>query len=331
MFSEFSAEHPADPTGYFYKTATDWWQLAQEFDVKHPTIEQRLDRDYKKTVSVSQAAAQASKTKNDRALAYLYWGGAEGLEGRWLVTQKQWLNAYFRGKAGAHYLRRALAYNPELYDAYMGLGIYDYFTDTLSGVQAALAAMLIHGDRKRGLRELQLAIDKGDRARVEAMIFLSEIYSVEEGTPQKALPLTQQLHAEFPLSPAMYLAEIMCYYSLREWEHVTTESQLFLKLSGNETPYYTRQGVRPALYCLGVAALMSRHDPDTCLSAMNKILSAGDDSSRWVTFAHLRRGQVYDLKGLRERALSEYKIVRARPDIWGSHREANRGSKEPYH
>ncbi|HVO33823.1 MAG TPA: hypothetical protein VMU17_07895, partial [Elusimicrobiota bacterium] len=282
------------------------------------------------TTTIARTYLDAATTDNERAWAYLYWGGAEGLKGRWLVTQKEWVDAYFRGKAGAKYLRKAITYNPDLYDAYMGLGIYDYFTDTLSGVQAVLAALLIHGDRGRGLRELQLAIDKGQHARVEAMLFLTEIYTFEENTPDKALPLTQELRHEFPQSPAMHLAEIMTYYSLGQWDHVKIEAAIFLRQSEQETPYYSRLGIRPALYCLGVAALMGDRDAETCLRDMNQILEGGEDSSRWVTFAHLRRGQVYDLRGQRDQALAEYRRVLARADFWGSHKEAKIYVKEPY-
>jgi hypothetical protein len=36
----------------------------------------------------------------------------------------------------------------------------------LAGIQKILAAIMIRGDRERGLQELQLAIDKGRHARV---------------------------------------------------------------------------------------------------------------------------------------------------------------------
>ena len=83
----------------------------------------------------------------------------------------------------------------------MGLGIYDYFTDTLSGVQAVLAYLLIHGDKARGLQELQTAIDKSEHARVEAEMFLIEIYTSEENTPEKALPLAPRFTKNFLHKP----------------------------------------------------------------------------------------------------------------------------------
>lgn len=330
LFDDYAKSHPQDPAGYFYKTATDWWQLAQDFDFKLPKIEERLEQDYEDTVRVGRAALDSAANDHERGLACLYWGGAEGLNGRWLVTQKEWRRAYFMGRRGNNLLHRALHYDPTLYDAYMGIGIYDYFTDTLSGVVGALAHLLIHGDRKRGLEELQLAINKSEHARVESMIFLIEIYTSEEHTPEKALPLTLELHREFPTSPAMHLAEIMAYYGMKSWPEVTAESQKFLELSQQENPWYTKAGVRPALYCLGVTALWGNHDPDGALNYFTQILEGGIDSSRWVTFAYLRQGQIYDSKGDRQKALADYETVLERPEFWGSHTEAKQYISQPY-
>jgi tetratricopeptide (TPR) repeat protein len=267
-----------------------------------------------------------------KGLACLYSGGAQGLKGRWLVTQRQWVKAYFMGKSGHAQLKQALVYDPTLYDAYLGLGIYDYFTDTLPGVQGVLAALFIHGDRKRGLKELGWAIDKGAQSRVEAEMFLIEIYTWEEHNPAKALPIAQELHREYPYSPAMALAEIMDYYELKNWDKVAIEAQDYLEKSEQETPYFQKAGIFPARYCLGVAALFGRHDPDTCFKYMEDIVNEiGDTSSRWMTFAYLRMGQVYDLKGDRKKAVEYYNKVLERPHFWGSHHEARAGLNEPFH
>ena len=46
-----------------------------------------------------------------------------------------------------HYLRQAIDLDPDLYDAYLGLGIYDYFTDTLPGVQGVFFPEEMSGSR----------------------------------------------------------------------------------------------------------------------------------------------------------------------------------------
>jgi tetratricopeptide (TPR) repeat protein len=329
-FDLYISSHPQDPEGYFYRTATDWWHLAQEFEYKLPEIQKQFEEDSEKTIAVARALHDSTDNRKIQSRALLYWGGAEGLRGRWLVTQHQWVPAYFAGKRGARYLRRAVHDDPTQYDAYMGLGIYDYFTDTLSGVQAALAALLIHGDKARGLRELQIAIDKSKHARVEAMTFLIEIYDAEENTPAKALPLARALHKEFPQSPAMHLILMSTLYIMKDWEGMLPEANEILEKSEKEVPWYTQTTILPAQYCIGVGLLFGKHDLNGAFDQMEKILSGKIDENRWVTFALLRQGQIYDLRGERDKAMINYRQVLSRLDTWGTHTEAAQYLKEPF-
>lgn len=228
LFSDYNKTHPNDPCGYFYQTATQWWHLAQEFDYKLPDVQSQFENDYESTVRTAKALYETTKDPKEKARAALYWGGAEGLKGRWLVTQQEWVKAYFLGKHGAALLKKALEYDPGLYDAYMGLGIYDYFTDTLPGVQGVLAALFIHGDKKRGIDELNIAIQKGERSRIEATIFLVEIYTYEENNPEKGLALTEELRKEFPHSAAMHLAQVTTLFAMQRWDVLVFEASQFV-------------------------------------------------------------------------------------------------------
>jgi len=136
QFDLYNQKNPNDPAGYFFKTATDWWQLAQEYDQQLPQIEQQLEEDYQTTVKVADVLLDTATDARTRGLACLYEGGAQGLKGRWLVTQHPMGESLFhREKADTTCYRKALEYDPTLYDAYLGLGIYDYFTDTLPGAK----------------------------------------------------------------------------------------------------------------------------------------------------------------------------------------------------
>ena len=329
-FDHYIAEHPKDPAGYFYETATDWWHLAQEFEYELPEVQKRFLANADKTIAVAQALHDSSDDDKTQAMALLYWGGAEGLRGRWLVTKRQWVSAYFAGKRGAHYLREAIDKDPTLYDADMGLGIYDYFTDTMSGVQAVLAALLIHGDRVRGLKELQIAIEKAPHARVEAQTFLIEIYNAEEKMPAKALPIAQALHKEFPQSPAMHLMLLSTLYVMKDWDAMLPVAREILEKSEKETPWYTSKTTNAARYCVGVGLLFGKHDLDGAQEQFQKILAGKIDENRWDTFALLREGQILDLRGERDKAMVNYRQVLSRLDTWESHKEASAYLKEPF-
>lgn len=329
-FDRHIASHPDDPSGYFYKLGTDWWHMAQENDYDLGDIEKRF---YKNADECSAKAKRMAAKANDsktKAKAYLYWGGSEGMRGRLLVTKRRWVKAYFAGKNGHKYLLQALKHDPELYDAYLGLGIYDYFTDTMSGVIKALSALLIHGDRARGLQELETAIEKGEHSRVEAMVFLVEIYNAEENTPDKALPIARRLRDEFPKSPLMHLMELSSLYTMKDWAATKAGAIDFLRKCEKETPYYYRSGIRPARYMAGVACFWGDHNYDEALRYFQGNIDDGVDPSRWVTFAFLRRGQIYDLHGEREKAVADYNTVLSRPDVWGSWKEARQFQKEPF-
>jgi tetratricopeptide (TPR) repeat protein len=116
---------------------------------------------------------------------------------------------------------------------------------------------------------------------------------------------------------------------MKKWTKTMETAQLFLDRSEQEIPYYTKDGIRPARYCLGVGALYGRRDLDLAYAYMSQILKT-IDSSRWVSYAYLRRGQIEDLRGDRETALRDYRTVLARPDFWGSHKEAQTYIKEPF-
>ena len=325
-FDLYIASNPKDPTGYFYRTATNWWHLAQEFEYQLPDVQKQFETDAQKTIEVAQALVQSTKDPKTKSKAYLYWGGAEGLRGRWLVTQHEWVSAYFAGKRGDKYLKKALDYDPTQYDAYMGLGIYDYFTDTMSGVQAVLAALLIHGDKVRGLKELHIAIDKSDHARVEAQTFLVEIYNAEEHTPEKALPISEALHKEFPQSPAMHLMLMSTLYVMKDWNAMLPQAQEILEKSEKADPWYDSRTTKAAQYCIGVGLLFGKHDLDGATKEFATILDGHIDENRWITFALLRQGQIYDLRGERDKAMVNYRQVLSRLDTWDTHKEAS----QPY-
>ena len=49
-----------------------------------------------------------------------------------------------------------------------------------------------------------------------------------------------------------------------------------------------------------------------------------------VTMAHLYAARAFDLAGKREDALSQYREVLTRPDIYAAHEEARKGLRQPY-
>lgn len=322
-FELYIDANPKDPLGYFYKTALDWWRLAEDLEVSLPTIEKQFEEDANETIKVSRNSYRDAKTPKEKAVALLCEGGSLGLRGRWFVTRNQWGKAYSLGKEGNRLLKEALRLDPQLYDAYLGLGIYDYYTATLPGISGFFAKMLMNGNRQRGLEELKLTMQKGKYARVEAALFLIQINDSFEKHPQNALQLATQLREEFPNSPVMHMAEINSLCELKNWNQVIIEAQTFINK-------YSEIDRDAGLYFLGLGLFFGKKDTDASLNALNQILDPGNKSTQWATFAHLRKGQIFDETGNRKAAIMEYKIVLKRKDIWATHKEASKYLHRPF-
>src|ERR1019366_8283113 len=73
LFDHYCQAQPKDPAGYFYKTANNWWELAQKLDYELPDVEKRFEENYQKTIEVAQAMNDSAPDNKVKARALLYW------------------------------------------------------------------------------------------------------------------------------------------------------------------------------------------------------------------------------------------------------------------
>ncbi len=103
-----------------------------------------------------------------------------------------------------HLLLQATELDPTLTDAYLGLGIYNYFVDTLSSIVKFLSMFigLPSGSRVEGLKQLELCAQKGELASPEAKFYLAKDYSRNsEKQYEKSIQLFTELQRQFPHNP----------------------------------------------------------------------------------------------------------------------------------
>ena len=92
----------------------------------------------------------------------LYLGAAYGIRGLAKLYAGNYIASYWDGKSGAALLKEAVARDPTLYNADMGLGQFEYYCGTLAGVLQFLLAL--PGDPEKGLAMLKTCQDKGTYA-----------------------------------------------------------------------------------------------------------------------------------------------------------------------
>jgi tetratricopeptide (TPR) repeat protein len=210
---EVEEKDPDSPLGYILEANAIWWRIYYSsanlidpdvFDVANMEATpydshfEDLDR-----VAIRKAEEQIRKQR-DVARNLLYEGFAYALRARLDGLHDRDLPTARSGKKMRALLLQATQMDPTLMDAYLGLGIYNYFVDTLSSIVKILSIFigLPGGSRTEGLRELQLCAEKGELVRAEAKFYLAKDYSRNsEGQYEKSLRLFNELQQEFPHNP----------------------------------------------------------------------------------------------------------------------------------
>ncbi|MBL0350005.1 MAG: hypothetical protein IPP68_06495 [Elusimicrobia bacterium] len=325
-FATLKQDFPDHPIGLYGLTTALWWELTNDYDEDNPVLE----KEFLATADETIAFARKQLKKGDpTGEIRLCLGGALGLKGRWDAIQGHWLAAYKSGKKAFDVQDEAIKSNPELYDAYLGVGIFHYYVAVLPAAVKIFARMIFGGSKAQGLREINLAKDKGRFSRTAALLFLVNLYVNNEKDPAKALALLREGRKEFPNSPFFHFAELLILDEARDWSALRIGAQDFLARIRRAEGNYGKGREHMGLFALGNSYLIEG-DVGRALDIYEDVLANHHQQDRWISLTYLHRGMAYDLRGRRDLAVADYNTVLDRRDVWELHDKARALLKHPY-
>jgi tetratricopeptide (TPR) repeat protein len=213
VFQQIEQKDPASPLGYVLEADVTWWKIyyvsanlidPDVFDVANMKATpfdshfEDLDR-----MAIHKAEARIH-LHEDLARSLLYEGFAHALRARLDGLHDRDLPTARAGKKMRTLLLRALELDPSLSDAYLGIGIYNYFVDTLPAIVKILGVFigLPGGSRTEGLHQLQLCAEKGELGKPEAKFYLAKDYTrANERQYERSMRLFGELQQVFPHNP----------------------------------------------------------------------------------------------------------------------------------
>jgi len=224
IFRDIQKKDPQSPLGYLLEADAVWWRIYYATaNLTDPDVfaatdlpSTPYDAHFKDLVNATISKSEARiRAQQDVTRNYLYQGMAYALRARLEGLRDRDLPTARAGKKMRSLLLKSLELDPNLTDAYLGVGIYNYFVDTLSAIVKILSFFigLPGGNRVRGLQQLQMAAEKGDLARAEAKFYLAKDYSrPNERQYARSLELFQQLANEYPHNPLwpMLIGSLHC-------------------------------------------------------------------------------------------------------------------------
>jgi hypothetical protein len=186
-------QNPENPKYYFLKAHFNFYQRY--------FAQQNFDRDsiLQVIIDVAQKAVDLKDKVELSTENKFYIGSAYGLKCRAHVLKGELWSGYWAGRDCRNYLWEVLEEDSSFYDAYVGLGVIEYYTGRLTGFQSFLAWLGgMSGDRDKGLEFFDKTADKGDLLKDEATFILATLYRFFENDFTQADVYLSRLNEKFP-------------------------------------------------------------------------------------------------------------------------------------
>ena len=208
-------EQPEHPIGYLLEAEAIWWKIwcaSAEFKygMTFPRHRAKLaaDRHYLELAAKAYSLAQEQIAQHDSAEMQFYAGMSDALASRLYGLRGEGRNTARAGVRAREHLLRAVAMNAELADADLGLGLYNYYIDTLSAAARVLRFFMgiPGGTKKEGIRQLQHAIEDGVLVSPETRFYLAINLHNYDQQYERALEVIGPLVERYPSNPLFQLA-----------------------------------------------------------------------------------------------------------------------------
>jgi tetratricopeptide (TPR) repeat protein len=243
---------PDDPAGYFFLAAL---YHAQMIDYESDFREKELNDNVK---LAKELARKKIRKNNKDAWAYVILGNSYGVKAVYDAMKGKWWSGLNEGLYAKSALKQATKLDPELYDAYVGLGSYHYWASVKT--RAFWWLPFIGDHRQEGIAQTKLACEKSVFSKAAAASGLIWMH-ISEKQYDQAISLARKMQSEYPQGKSFLWPLAQAQFEKRNWsDALSTYRDLLGRLekdhrSGNPDQSYNlvecRFYVANCLFSLG--------------------------------------------------------------------------------
>jgi tetratricopeptide (TPR) repeat protein len=288
-------------------------------------VDLNVDRAFRERMAQAKTKALAlvARNKNDADALYFlgaYYGVMAGYEAS---VARKFFSAMRNGSRCVEAHEKALKINPNYYDAYLSIGVYDYIAGSLPFGYKVMATMVgVRGNKKRGISRLQTIIENNAPTADDARILLVAIFRNEKQYDD-ALAMLDQLSSKYPRSYLLKLERASALMTLNRLDEAYAVFESLLKDPAAAS-------ARDLIHYQYAEALARNREHKRAAAEFAAVCKFEKGDVNLVTVSRLRAGQMYDLAGERQEALAQYKEVLARPNVYDTKQQAERGLTRPF-
>jgi tetratricopeptide (TPR) repeat protein len=267
------------------------------------------------------------KNRRDRDARY-FLATAYGLRSSFAITIDHSLREAFSNGNKAYSLSRQLIEeDPNYYDAYLTVGIYEYIVGSIPWYLKWMVFVIgVRGNKQDGMEHVQLASEKGQYIRNEAQL-VSVVLDVREHRYAEAMELARSLNSRYPRSFLfpLHIAQILQMTGQKE-QAIALFLQVEKKIEARD-PNFDKLPLASYRFNLGVD-LMNMSRLDAAEERFRKVISDPQAPRRETALSHLRLARLLDWKGRQNEAIKECQIVLSLEDVENTHNQAKQLLKQ---
>jgi hypothetical protein len=293
-FNTIIKKSPDDPRGYHYKSIIFLWYYLGNLQ------ETNLDSfTYFSDKSLELANLKLTQ-KTTAELKYLigsiYYNKsiAEARSGNYL--QALWTSNQMKSN-----LEEAVKLKPDLYDAFLGLGLYNFALSQIpSTLEWAANLVGITADKELGLTYVNKTVQKGKFSKIDAQYYLSQLYSRVVVDHPAAKELLNNLVKRYPKNLLFNFSLAWIEYELNDLSSAEKHLRFVINADDNLYPFV----VSNSNYLLG-NVFFARNQFDSAKTYYtNYLKSAINDDYKGHT--NFQIGLCLELAGNRKEAVKYY-------------------------
>jgi tetratricopeptide (TPR) repeat protein len=208
-------EQPDHPLGYLLEGEALWWQIwCKSAEFRWGMTEARRrprlpsDQHFLELANRVSQLANAQLKQHETSEMHFYTAMGDAMAARLYGLLGENRNIARAGVRARDHFLRALALDPDLADADLGVGLYNYYVDTLNAAAKFLRFFMgiPGGSKQDGIRQLQHAISDGVLTPDMARFYLAVNLHHYDQRYEQALAVITPLVEKYPSNPLFQLA-----------------------------------------------------------------------------------------------------------------------------
>jgi tetratricopeptide (TPR) repeat protein len=356
-FKEMAQLYPDNPAGPQMLAARVWAKTLYEtrrlqsslyssqgfYSSGDDKVDPKVIAEFRNLTREAKRLAELRLKKNPKDIEALHWlGSIEGLKASFEeAVERRHFAALKDGNDAVDHHRDVLKLDPTRVDANITLGLYEYAVASLPLPIKIIAGITgFRGSKKKGLQLIERVAAEGRWSRDDAKTLLIVLYTREKRYPE-ALAHARTLMAKYPRNYLFRLEAADALVSQAEVERknknleaaVKAEREAFATFEDLLHDRSVRDTAARALDLVHFKygeVLLTAGEGERAAKEFLAATKVEHAEPTLVTMAHLYAARAYDLAGKRDDALSQYREVLTRPDIFAAHEEAKKGLEKPY-